>query len=426
MTVSSITVKKAASDAVKDSNVTPITSADYSTEEFQKFSKSVISALSAVPSSYNNGNNGKGGHAGLIIDDAKWSELIGVNNATFTPHVQPKMATLTDQSTLPAIEIAKLEYDTKLEAYFIQQGCEAGAKLLIEANVPDEALADLEDVDTGFTTVTAKQMMDHLESNATVTDVFDKEQLYASAQEPYDLEGTTSFKIYATNQKRKQKVLKSHNIILHDSIMMMPLLSQFKGHGDFKKEVEEWEVKSHTDQTWNNFVQHFDAADHARRQRNKYGKKTAGESMYANQALDMSDMKAYLSSEIDRRIGQGLTEVIDATERQLEDRAYVATQPKDHADKWTKGQADELSKLRDQLKTLEDENKKLKHGRQRSRGRRTRVTVGGESVTYDNKKKMDKKCPLCGRWHPYVAEADCWAHPDNRDKAPEGWKKADE
>ena len=421
MTVSSIAVKKAAGDAVKEANVTPISSTSYSTEEFQKFQKGVISALSAVPSSYS--KSGKGGHAGLILDDAKWNELIGESNATFTLHPQPTMATLDDKSTLAMIELAKFAYEGDLEEYYIQEGCEAGAKLLIEANVPEEALADLEDADTGFATVTARQMMAHLEGNATVTDVFDKEQLYAAAQEPYDFGSTSSFKVFATTLKRHQKVLKAHAIVLHDSVMMMSLLSQFKGHGGFKKEVEEWEVKSQADQTWVNFVKHFDAADHARRQRNKYGKKTAGESMYsnhqANQAFDMSDMKNFLSKEIDRKIGQGLTQVIDATEKQLEEQAHVAT------DKWSKSSSDELSKLREQMKALEDENSKLKASWKSRNGRRgrTRLTVGGEAT---GKKKMDTKCSLCNRWHPYVAEADCWAHPHNRDKAPEGWKKADE
>ena len=427
MTVSSIAVKKAAGDAVREANVTPISSTSYSTEDFQKFQKGVISALSAVPSSYS--KSGKGGHAGLIVNDARWNELIGERNATFTPHSQPTMATLDEKSTLAMIELAKFAYEGKLEEFYIQEGCEAGAKLLIEANVPEEALADLEDADTGFATVTARQMMEHLESNATVTDVFDKEQLYAAAQEPYDFDSTSSFKVFATNLKRHQKVLKSHAIILHDSVMMMSLLSQFKGHGGFKKEVEEWEVKSQADQTWDDFVKHFDAADHARRQRDKYGKKTAGESMYgnhqANQAFDMSDIKNFLSKEIDRKIGQGLTQVIDATEKQLEEQAYIAKLPKGDADKFTKAYSDELSKLREQVKTLEEEKTKLKASwkRRNDRRGRTRVTVGGEAT---GKKKMDTKCSLCNRWHPYVAETECWAHPNNRDKAPEGWKKADE
>ena len=103
--------------------------------------------------------------------------------------------------------------------------------------------------------------------------------------------------------------------------MMIPLLSQFKGHEGFKKELEEWEVKCQADQTWDNFVKLFDTANHARSRYNKYGKKTAGESMYsnhqANQAFDMTDMENDLSKEIDGKIGQGLTQVINATEKQL-------------------------------------------------------------------------------------------------------------
>jgi len=50
---------------------------------------------------------------------------------------------------------------------------------------------------------------------------------------------------------------------------------------------------------------------------------------------------------------------------------------------------------------------------------------GRNSRSRESQRKMDKKCPHCNRWHPYIAEEKCYGHPNFSGEVPSGWKKAD-
>ena len=249
-------------------------------------------------------------------------------------------------------------------------------------------------------------MMEHLAENATVTDVFDTEEVYVDATEAYDFDGKTSFINFCKQNVRARKVLKKRGVELHETVVMMSLLSQFKSNGNFEKEVTEWEAKT-TGKGWDEFVKHFSTADHNRRRRIKFGKKAAGESMYANNVMDINSLKGQLSNELSKQLAKGLAEVVSAAQQEVHDSVNMAVGSKDTSSSTSSSSdsdmAKEIAKLRKEMKEVKEENKKLKSGKGNRNGN----------------KKMTTKCSHCNRWH-------CFALPANAGKAPAGWKKADE
>ena len=272
-------------------------------------------------------------------------------------------------------------------------------KHLILSNVPSEMLIKIEDEDTEFENVTPLEMMTHLWTNAQVTDVFDKKQLLDALNKPVNFDGDLPLKGHFKNVDATIKLLKKHSITASKSIVMVTILKQIRGHGDFKEEVSKWELKPLAMQTWIDFKTYFSAANHKCRQQDQYGAKTArtvGAS--ANHVTTIADLKMYIDDNL-LALAQATTAGINA----VMDQPPVATA--------NAAATSTASALEDKVKAHEAE---LKH-----------IMAGKGSSTHENKgeKKMARvKCVHCNWYHPNVPADKCWGLVGNHANKLEGWK----
>jgi hypothetical protein len=294
-----VTIKNTAqaSVVVKAATVAALTKVEYTVKEFNKFEKSIVTIAQSVMSDH---NGGKHGYAGLILETTANRTLLGSTTETFTEHRKPgRTASYVATATAGEIAMAKDEHLADREQYYTQAGVKEALKYLIINNVPAELLVEIEDDDTEFENVTPLEMMTHHRTNARVTDVFDKKQLLDALNEPVNFDGDLPLKGHFKNVDATIKLLKKHNITASESMVMVTILEQIKGHGDFKEEVIKWELKTTTSQTWIVFKKYFSAADHEQRQRDQYGAKTAGSvGATANHVTSLADLKTYIDENL--------------------------------------------------------------------------------------------------------------------------------
>ncbi len=397
MSGGNVTIKNTAhaSIAAKAMAVVSITRVDYTVEEFNKFEKSLVTIARSVMSDHNGGLHG---YAGLILNTAAYQKLLNSTTETFIEYVKPtRTAAYTAASTAVEIALAKEDHAADREQFYTQEGVKDALKTLILTKVPAETLVEIEDDDTEFENVTPLEMMTHLRTNARVTDVFDKKQLLDALNEPVDFNGELPLKGHFKNVDATIKLLKKHHIDASESIVMITILEQIKGHGDFKEEVLKWELKP-AGQSWVDFKQYFSAADHERRQRDQYGAKTArtvGAS--ANHVTTINDLKAYIDENLmalAHATTAGINAVLDRP--QATSTAEMTTSEK---------------KIDDKVKMLEAELKRLKA-----------AANGKGSGNGDKDKKITPRCAHCNRYHPNVPAEKCWSLDANKTAKPEGWK----
>lgn len=399
MSGGNVTIKNTAHASIvaKAESVATISRVEYTVEEYNKFEKSLVTIARSVMSDHNGGQHG---YAGLILETASYRKLLKSTTATFTAHAKPtRTATYTPTATAGEIALAKENHAADREQYYTQEGVRDALKYLILTNVPPETLVEIEDDDTEFENVSPLEMMDHLRTNARVTDVFDKKQLLDALHEPIDFDGDLPLKGHFKNVDASIKQLKKHNIDASESIIMVTLLEQIKGHGDFKEEVIKWELKPATTQTWVEFKKYFSAADHERRQRDQYGAKTARTSgATANQVQTIADIKTYIDENLlalAHATTAGLNAVMEKPAPKATTKASTTTTAESLAEKVT---------------ALEAELKRLK------------ATKGTTKAEGDNTNKPPRvKCPHCNRYHPKIPADKCWALPANQATKPEGW-----
>ena len=377
----------------KADSVSPISKVNYTREEYNKFEKSLITIARSVKSEH---NGGKHGFAGILLNDAAYQKLLKDATTTYIAHTKPNQ-TATYNATATAAEIAQAKeaHVADREQYYTQEGVEDALKFLITTNVPEEALVEIQDDDTDFENVAPREMMDHLRTNARVTDVFDKKQLLDALNEPIDFDGDLPLKGHFKNVDATIKQLKKHNITASESIIMVTLLEQIKAHGDFKEEVLKWEQKAVALQTWKDFKTYFADADHERRQRDQYGAKTARTvGATANHVTSIADLKGYVDDSL-LALAQACSAGLNA----------VIEKPKDTGNATN---ATTPSALDEKVAALEAELKKLKAGKGAGKGS-------------NSEKPPRVKCVHCNRYHPNVPADKCWALPANSAGKPEKW-----
>ena len=398
MSGGNVTIKNTAHASIvaKAATVATISRVEYTVEEYNKFEKSLVTIARSVMSDHNGGQHG---YAGLILKTAAYHKLIKSTTATFTEHVKPtRTATYTATATAGEIALAKETHAADREQYYTQEGVRDALKYLILTNVPPETLVEIEDDDTEFENVTPLEMMDHLRTNARVTNVFDKKQLLDALHEPIDFDGELPLKGHFKNVDASIKQLKKHNIDASESIIMVTLLEQIKGHGDFKEEVIKWELKPAATQTWVDFKTYFSSADHERRQRDQYGAKTARTSgATVNQVQTIADIKTYIDENLlalAQATTAGLNAVMEKPSPKATTKASTTTTAESLAEKVT---------------ALEAELKRMK------------ATKGTKDNGDNTNKPPRVKCTHCNRYHPKISADKCWALPANQTTKPDGW-----
>lgn len=298
----------------------------------------------------------------------------------------------------------RTDHQADREQYYTQEGVINALKYLILNNIPKETLVEIEDNDTEFENITPLEMMNHLRTNARVTDVFDKKQLLDALNAPIVFDGDLPLKGHSKNVDARIKLLKKHNVEASETIIMVTLLKQIKAHGDFKEEVSKWELKPLTNQTWVEFKQHFAAADHKRRQREQYGAKTASSiGATTNQVTTVADLKAY--------VDENLLPLANATSAGINAAVTVNPMPPQSENKATGNVNGELIAT---LKSIQIELKQIKGA------------IGGGTNEGGNTAGETKtprvKCKHCNSYHPKIPTEKCWALPGNAASKPDGWE----
>ena len=214
--VNAIEVMAAATEVIRRSKISPITSADYSEREFKDFKQSIVLAAMSIPSDHNGGNHGL---AGSIDSDAGYCALLGSTTAVFTPTSKPDSdgPTIDKDDTPAQVATANAKHNSQSVAYYTELGCLKGLKEVIIENVPAEALTALEDETYGLANVSAKDMLAHLESNCSPTDCFEVEELLQRRDAAIDFDSEDSLKVYYTNLERLLKTLTRHGVTTSES-----------------------------------------------------------------------------------------------------------------------------------------------------------------------------------------------------------------
>lgn len=400
MSTGNIAIKGLAYDAIVKyaANVKSIIDIDYTKEDYNIFEQSLLTIAMSVTSSK---NGGAVGYAGLLLSDGDYSDLVGAMTATtYAPYPKPPDTTMyPNDADKGALQMLMEQAQLARSNYFTQEGCAEALRDLIMKNVPEDAIVELKHAKHGYNKVTAKQLMAHLADNSRINDVFDKQELLATYDEPIAFDGEVMLKAYFKSLGEQEKVLAKHGITVSHSMLMIRLLGQIKAHGDFKDEVADWEIKPEVDQTYPEFKKFFIAADQERRQRDKYVNKTA--TSLANAATDADgDVKTYIDDRL-TLLATALRGSINAAleQRGTDTAAAVATTPTG-----TTAQADltaEIAKLKSELGRL----------------KANQASASGSSTA----RPPRVKCPHCNRYHPKVPAANCWALEGNKANAPAGW-----
>lgn len=394
MSGGNVTIKNTAHASIiaKTAAVITITNVDYTLEEYNRFEKSLVTIARSVMSEHNGGQHG---YAGVILRTAAYRKLVADTTAVFAPFTKPtRTPTYATTATTVEIKQAQEANAADREQFYTQEGVVEALKYLILSNTPAETLVELQDDDTDFENVTPLEMMEHLRTNARVTDVFDKKQLLDNLNAPIDFSGTLPLKGHFKNVDASIKLLKKHNVMASESIIMVTLLEQIKAHGEFKEDVSKWELLATASQTWTEFKKFYAAADHERRQREQYGAKTARSvGATVNHVTTVADLKAYIDDNL-LALAQATTAGLNA----VMETPTTAAPGKDKA---------EPNTMEDKIKALEAELKRMKNGN----------NSGGKSET----KASKTKCTHCNRYHPKVPADKCWSLPGNQASKPEGW-----
>ena len=193
-TISAATTRNLAYTAIKSQEVRRITTGDYSLEDYVRFEKDILAASQAVPSILGGGSHG---HAWMVTDTDGFQQLTG--DATLTqakianPGTVPGIANGDSHATI-ALKTAELV--SQLDAFYTQEGAEAGLRDLIIGRVPKVTIQELDDENFGYTKVTPLELLSHLKDNAEIVDAVELNEKLAQRDELMDFESDTSLKVY--------------------------------------------------------------------------------------------------------------------------------------------------------------------------------------------------------------------------------------
>ena len=187
MIVGAAATRNTAYNAVMARKVRRLKKADYSIKEFNGFRKHLLGAALSVPSTL---ADGESGHVYLLLDDnglSKFTKVIGLTQKRVPNPGTTPLILGNDSHAIIAQKTAKQNSDC--DAYYSQEGAYDGLKDQMINNVPKICLQALEDEDTGFLLVTPRQMLEHLQARAEVTDPAQIYTLLTERDEPIDFEG---------------------------------------------------------------------------------------------------------------------------------------------------------------------------------------------------------------------------------------------
>jgi hypothetical protein len=207
--------------------------------------KELTAIAATTPSNLGRGNHG---HAGIIVEDAKYTAMTGT---AFINPVNPGLYPAILATVLAGTRAREEAIHKGLvREYEIFCGVEAGLKDVILKAVDNDYVLEIEDEIFGFLNQTPKQIIAHLRNQGGQLDFADRKKLIEERDSEWD--GNEVPQVYFNRVTKAMEQLQRAEIASDLNERRDMALFYLKATGEYNPAVREWENKAAVDKTWAN------------------------------------------------------------------------------------------------------------------------------------------------------------------------------
>ena len=155
-----------------------------------------------------------------------------------------------------------------LSKYHTQEGAKSGLRDLIVKSVPDTTIRDLKSKKFGYERRSPRELLEHLEQEATPTNILSLNDLMDERDRKMDFEDGEGLTEFFKDINEAIRVLEDdHDITTSHSTLTARYLLQIERHGGsvFRSALREWRALEKTQKTRKRFQTHWTKADKERR-----------------------------------------------------------------------------------------------------------------------------------------------------------------
>ena len=214
--------------------------------DISKMEKELMAIAATTPTSLGGGNHG---HAGIIVEDAKYTEITGGNAFVNPPNpgLYPIIA-----ANEAAGNRAREEAIHKglVREYEIFCGVKAGLKDIILGAADNDYVLEIKDEILGFLNQTPKQIIAHLHNRGGQLDFADTNKLIEERDSEWD--GSEVPQVYFNRVTKAMEQLQRAGITSDLKERRDMALFYLKATGEYNPAVREWENKPTVNKTWAN------------------------------------------------------------------------------------------------------------------------------------------------------------------------------
>lgn len=202
--------------------------------------------------------NGILGHLVLTVSPATY--LLQSNNVAFIVPVNPGVhAVVPDGSTLHQMTQINRTFDIQTKQWKEYTAANLTLKTLLLAAVPDKYIRSLADKTTGYTNVTIRTILDHLDAKFSIISDEDLRTNYKDLERDWSTADPLDT-LWAHIEKCRDLATAGGNPIT-DRSAIVAVLKVLETTGQFSLAIHEWHQKTAADKTYDNLVLHFEEAD---------------------------------------------------------------------------------------------------------------------------------------------------------------------
>jgi hypothetical protein len=355
-------------------------------QDITKMEKELTAIAATTPSDLGGGNYG---HAGIIVEDAKYTAMTGGTafNNPVNPGLYPAIAATVSAGTRAREEAL---HKGLVREYEIFCGVEAGLKDVILEAVDNDYVLEIEDEILGFLNQTPKQIIAHLRNRGGQLDFADTKKLIEERDSEWD--GNEVPQVYFNRVTKAMEQLQRAGIASDLNERRDMALFYLKATGEYDPAVREWENKATADKTWAN-IKVFISKEFAKE--NKQTKVTAKQ-FKAN----LIEEQAEITEEMINNLTQAHTKQIEILMKSnMEAIKEMMTLVKENSNKQNQDTGNKFNKGN----KTDEEKKKTRTEKQQ-------------------KYKDTPVCKHCGKKHPSKKEEECWELEANAASRPSNWK----
>lgn len=277
-----MTATAPSTDAILDSFAHPTVVPLVSKRTYLSISKlfqQCVENAASIPSTIGGGANG---HAGQVLSNTRYLTISGNVAFTIPPNLGPT-ATIPANSTGPQIAALERAHKQQMSIYLTYRNVDAALKQQILAAVPKKYLKALYNRTTGFMGVTARQLLEHLQTQyGKLTPTQFKQNADRFAQ-PYD--PNEPIEDLFERIEDAMDIAEEGGIAYTPQQVVKNAYNIMFGSGLFLDACRDWRRKAEADKTWETFQQHFTEAEEELRESQLTGAHI-GAYQQANNATD--------------------------------------------------------------------------------------------------------------------------------------------